>query len=289
MRELESIAAIRPKGLQTSYASTQRGIFGLKMTSASSPASMNFGSSTLTLLVLSALPQNLHQLAWSLCGSDVDGWSESSLSVSGCALQLSRVVLHEDGSSEGLSSFWWIIVTICAFDGHNVSNLGHVFLWKSLNVDTNVVSWSGFVDSLVVHFDGEAFSRNTGWREDDIWARLECSLFDTSGDDVTDTLDLVDTRDRHSEWLLVWSLGDVYDVVQSVQEGLSGNFLLLWLDGETLVPRHVRGFFNEVVSLETRHWHERDLFGLETNLGKHLLDLLVDFLVSFFAVWLWLG
>jgi len=44
IKELESIAAIRPRGLQTSYASTQRGSFGLKMTSASSPASMKGGS-----------------------------------------------------------------------------------------------------------------------------------------------------------------------------------------------------------------------------------------------------
>merc|ERR1719394_192666 len=112
---------------------------------------------------LSPLPQDLHQLAWSL------------------------------GGSEGLGGFWWIVVTISSFDGHNVSDLGHVFLWKSLNVDTNVVSWSGFVNGLVVHFDGKALSRNTGWGEDDVGARLEGSLFDTAGDDITNTLNLVNT------------------------------------------------------------------------------------------------
>ena len=142
---------------------------------------------------LSPLPQDLHQLARGFSGSDVDGWSESSLSVGACGFQLSRVVLDENGGSEGVSGFWWIVVTISSLDGHNVSNLGHVFLWKSLNVDTNVVSWSGFVNGLVVHFDGKALSRNTGWGEDDVGARLEGSLFDTAGDDITNTLNLVNT------------------------------------------------------------------------------------------------
>ena len=100
--------------------------------------------------------------------------------------------------------------------------------------------------------DGKAFSRNTSRSEDDVRARLEGSLLDTSDDDVTDTLDLVDTRDGHSEWLLGWSLWDVDDVVQSVEKSLSGNFLLLWLHGESAVPRHVGGFLDEVISLETQ-------------------------------------
>jgi len=82
---------------------------------------------------------------------------------------------------------------------------------------------------------GKAFSKNTGRGEDDVGARLEGSLLNTSGDNTTDTFDLVDTRDGHSEWFLGWSL---WDVVQNVENSLSGKFLLLWLDGESAVTRH---------------------------------------------------
>merc|ERR1719419_172552 len=44
--DLETIPAIRPKGLQLSYESHTNGIFGQKMTSAESPASRNSGLST---------------------------------------------------------------------------------------------------------------------------------------------------------------------------------------------------------------------------------------------------
>ena len=97
-------------------------------------------------------------------------------------------------------------------------------------------------------------------------------MLDTSDDDVTDTLDLVDTRDGHSEWLLGWSLWDVDDAVQSVEKSLSENFLLLWLHGESAIPRHAGGFLDEVISLEARHWNKRNLLGLETQ-NKMLEDL----------------
>merc|ERR1719208_630958 len=62
-----------------------------------------------------------------------------------------------------------------------------------------------------------------------------------------------------------------------------------WLDFEALPPWHVGRFFNQVVSFEARHWDERNLLGLETNLGKHLLHFLFDFLVSVLAERLWLS
>merc|ERR1712109_447365 len=124
----------------------------------------------------------------------------------------------------------------------------------------------------------------TGRGESNVAARLQGTLFNSASDNITDTLDLVDTRDRHSHWLLLWSLRAVDDVVQGVQKGDSFDFLLLWLDLESLVPRHVGGLLDEVVSLESRHGHEWDLLGLESNLGKHLLDFSLDFLESVFAV-----
>merc|ERR1719461_591704 len=142
IKELESIAAIRPKGLQTSCINAKRHLWLENdfsfVTSFNEWWQINFDVAR----ALSSLPQNLHHLARGLCSSDVDGWSESSLSVVAGALQLSRMILDENSSSEGISSFWWISVTIFVLNRHDISDLGHVFLWKSLDVNSDVVSWS---------------------------------------------------------------------------------------------------------------------------------------------------
>jgi len=238
---------------------------------------------------LSSLPQNLHHLARGLGGSDVDRRGESSLSFVVGALQLTRVILDEDGGLEGLRSGRWAVIASFTDDKGDISDLGHVLLGESLDVDSDVVSRSSLLDGLVVHFDGEQFSFDTSGGESNGAARLHGTLFNSASDNITDTLDLVHSRDGHTNWFLGWSLRAVDNVVQGVQQGLSFDFLLLWLDLESLVPRHVGGLFDEVVSLESGHGHERDLLGLEANLGKHLLDLSLDFLVSFLGVWGWLG
>merc|ERR1719517_134726 len=88
------------------------------------------------------------------------------------------MVLNENGSSESAGSSWWAVIIFFVVDKHNISCFGHVFFWESLDVDTNVVSWSGFIDGLVMHFNGESFTANTSWGESNtvFGNNLPCSI-----------------------------------------------------------------------------------------------------------------
>merc|ERR1719367_2771923 len=105
------------------------------------------------------------------------------------------MVLNENCSSEGLCCCRWTVITIFVLDKHDISS---------------------FWNSFVMHFDGESFSRNTSWSKFNHLVWFQDTLFNTSGNDITNTFDFVDTRNRHSEWLLSWSLWTRYNIVQCI-------------------------------------------------------------------------
>lgn len=204
-------------------------------------------------------------------------------------LELSGVVedLHLGG--EGLAGLEGII----ALDDHDVTNAGHVLLGETLDVEANVVTGSSHGDRLVVHLNGEDLTSarlggSVGGEEENFVSGLDFTLLNAAGDDISDTLDLVHTRDGHAEGLLQGALGDLDHLLEAVQEGHDLNRLLLGFDGDTLPPSHVSGSLEEVVSAPTGDGHERnavlDELLLPSDLDEHGGHLVLDLIVALLAV-----
>ena len=95
-----------------------------------------------------------------------------------------------------------------------------------LDVETDIVTWDGLFELLVMHLNRLDLSGEVGWGEGDGHAWLEDTGLDSADWDRTDTRDLVDILEWESEWLVDRSLGGL-KLIESLVESL------------TLVPLHV--------------------------------------------------
>jgi hypothetical protein len=140
-------------------------------------------------------------------------------------------MVHDDNLSlEPFGIGGWFSLGI----GGNISSLD-VSDRQVLDVESNVVSWDGFLNLFVMHFNGFAVSGDSHWSEGDEHVWLDDTGFNSTDWYSTDTGDLVDILKWESEWLEDWSLW--------------------WLDGikcfeETwsLIPWHVIGLIDHVVT-----------------------------------------
>merc|ERR1719215_1204653 len=163
----------------------------------------------------------------------------------------------------------------------------------TLNVQADVVTRLGLLGTLVVHLDGEHLAGariggSVGGEEDDLLTRLHETLLDTSGEHITDTLNLVDAGDWHPHWGAGWALWHAADLVEEIVQDLDHDLLTAGLDLDTLPPRHVElagGVLSlqEVVAHPAGDWHERhallDHVLLPADLHQHALHLVGDLLV----------
>jgi len=140
-----------------------------------------------------------------------------------------------------------------------------------LDVETDVVTWDGLFELLVMHLNRLDLRGKVGWGELDSHTGLEDTSLDSSNWNCTDTRDLVDILEWKSEWLLNRSLW-----LLELIEGFIESF--------TFVPRHVGGLLDHVVTVPSRDWDELDFLDLVTGLFKEGLDLLLDLLESGFGV-----
>jgi len=200
-------------------------------------------------------------------------------------LQLSRVIQNTDLGGEGLDS----VDGGVRLEDHDVSNTRHVLLLQTFDVETAVVTRDGSRDRLVVHFDGEDLSiaRSGGGvsgQEDDFLSRLDGSLLDTAGQHITDTLDLVDTRDGGSGGAGDRALRDDDEFLEAVEESINVNGDFSLFDISSLPPSHVGGLGDQVVSLPARNGEERygvgDKVLQPTDTEQHTLHLFLDFGVT---------
>jgi len=176
-------------------------------------------------------------------------------------------MVHDDNLSlEVVSVLSWLSLGI----GGDVTSLD-IRAGKTLNVETNIVSRNSFGDLLVMHLDGFAIGGGTDWSEADGHVWLDDTGFDSTDWDCSDTRDLVDILEWESEWLEDWSLWWL--------EGIKG-FKEIW----SLVPWHVGGWLEHVVTNPTGNWDEWNVLDLVTNLFKIEGDLRFDFVVSLFFV-----
>merc|ERR1719451_62083 len=86
---------------------------------------------------------------------------------------------------------------------HDITGTWHVVLVEALDVQAHVVTWVGKVDARVMHLDGEhlpcaRIRSRVRWQEDNLLTGLHNALLHTTREDIANTLNLVDTRDRHA-------------------------------------------------------------------------------------------
>jgi len=213
--------------------------------------------------------------------SDVGGVAIEDWSVA--FLDFTWVVQDDDLSIKGSGFFGWVVFGVRA----DVTS-SDVFDGDVLDVETDVVAWNTFGKGFVVHLDGFDFSGDGGWGEGADHTGFDDTGFDSAYWHSSNTTDLVDVLEWESEWFVGWSDRWV-DGVESFEESFTGFFTALFgLFLPTLVPRHVSGGFDHVVSVPARDWDESYGFRVVTDFLDVVADFLDDLFVSIFAVF-WLG
>jgi len=138
-----------------------------------------------------------------------------------------------------------------------------------LDVEANVVTGDGLGERLVVHLNGLDFSGDVHGREGHDHSGLEDTSLNTTDGDGTNTTDLVDVLEGETEGLVNRALGGL-NLVECLKE--SG----------ALVPAHLVGALNHVVTVPAGDGDEVDLLGVVTDLlevvGHVGLDLKVTLL-----------
>merc|ERR1719482_2535928 len=164
---------------------------------------------------------------------------------------------------------------------HNVTRPRHVLLVETLDVHADVVARAGGLLALVVHLHREdlAAARVRGRvrrEEADLLTRLHRPLLHTPGDDVTDTLDLVDPRHRQAHRGVTRAHRRPGHVVQAVVEAVDVELLnpalRLDLDVAAVPPSHVGGLLEEVVANPPRNRQDRRALEHEVLLPANLLE-----------------
>merc|ERR1719326_2288303 len=164
---------------------------------------------------------------------------------------------------------------------HHVARPRHVLLVETLDVHADVVAGAGRVLALVVHLHREhlAAARVRGRvrrEEADLLTRLHGPLLNTPGNDITDTLDLVDTRHREAHRRVGRAhrrAGHVVEaVVEAVDVELLRTALRLDLDVAAVPPLHVVRLLEEVVANPPRDRQDRRALEHEVLLPANLLE-----------------
>jgi len=186
----------------------------------------------------------------------------------GCVtiLDLSRVGHDDNLGGEGLASLGWVVSRV----GGNISSLdvldGHVFA-----VESNVVTRDSLGQGLVVHLDGLDFSGEANRGEGNDHVGLEDTSLDAAHGHCANATNLVHVLEGKAEGLVSWALRGG-DTVKGLEE-----------DG-SLVPGHVGGALNHVVTHPSGDRNEWDLDGLVSDLLEVARNFLLDVVVTRFGV-----
>ena len=192
-------------------------------------------------------------------GVAVNNWS-----VAGA--DLVRVVQDDDLGEEVSDLSGWLVLGI----GGNVTSLDILGV-DTLDVETNVVTWSGFWEDFVVHFDRLALSLLLSRSESNGHTSFDDTGLDSSDWDGSDSGDLVDVVNWESERELSWSGWD-WEVVQSTEEG--------W----ALVPWELVSLLLHVGTGPSGNWDEWNLIWLVAGVLQEDLGLRNDFVESLLRV-----
>ena len=176
--------------------------------------------------------------------------------------------VHElDLTDEGLvvaNEGWFVVGVSSNVTATNVNS------GEATDVESDVVTWFGFVDHGVVHLNRLDFTALHGRVEHDVLADVEDTGLDFTDRHSTDTGDLVDVLNGQAERLvgrLVWHGRGV--------DGLE--------EGWSIVPWALVGLVEHVVAVEGRGRDHGDVVGLESSHLQEARDFL-DSLVVLFLV-----
>merc|ERR1712048_229601 len=133
------------------------------------------------------------------------------------------------------------------------------------DVETDVITWLSFFQFLVVHFDGFDFSGAHRGSEGNNHTGFQSTGFDSADGHCTNTTDLVDILQRQSQRFVVRS-GRFHNVIQSFKQSETSSLTRFSFTSPTLVPRHVGGFFNHVITMPSRNGDNWDFLGVITDL-----------------------
>ncbi len=139
---------------------------------------------------------------------------------------------------------------------------------EPLDVEADVIAGFGLRDHLVVHFDGFHLSDMAFGHDDDLIPGLEDASFDAADRDGANAGDGVDVLDGEAEGFIE-GFFRLDDLIEGFQ------------DGGPVVPRHVGGFFAEVIAGPAGGGDEEVVdFDVEFTLDhlEDVLDVGLDFL-----------
>lgn len=134
----------------------------------------------------------------------------------------------------------------------------------------------------MVHFDGLDFSGDVGRSKVDDHASLDDTSLDTTDGHSSDTTDLVDILEGETEGFVGGTNGGL-DSIDGIEEGLALDDTSLGLLGPALVPGHVTGLLQHVVSVPSRDGDESNSLGVVTDLLDEARGLLDDFVETILA------
>jgi hypothetical protein len=170
---------------------------------------------------------------------------------------------HDDNlGGEALGSLGRVIIVI----GGNETSLDFLD-GNVLAVESDVVTRDSFLERLVMHLNGLYFRDKSRGSKAALHTRLDDTSLDTTDRHSSDTTNLVNILKRKTKRLVSRALGRV-DIVKGIKKGRS------------LVPRHVFGLLQHVITDPTGDGNEVDLGGLVTNFLEVGRDLFLDIIVS---------
>merc|ERR1711923_99260 len=156
-----------------------------------------------------------------------------------------------------------------------------------LDVEANIVSGDSLGQRLVVHLHGlDLGGQLVGGEGNDHAGLDDAGLYSTNGH-CSNTSDFVHILEGKSERLVSWP-GWWNDCVKSLEKSCSAGVTLLPLDLPSLVPRHVGGGIDHVVSVPSGDGDEGDSNWVVADLLDEVGDFLLDLLEPGLAVW-WLS
>jgi hypothetical protein len=185
---------------------------------------------------------------------------------------LTRVVHDDDLGEEAVGTLGWVVLGVTA--DHTTAN---ILDGQTLDVETDVVTWNGLGERLVVHLDGLDFSGDLSGGEGDDHAWLQDTSLDTTDGHCSDTTNLVDILEWQAEGLVSGACG-WDDAVQSLQEGVASGITFLAGDLPALEPWHVGGLLQHVVAVPAGDGDESDGIWVVADLLDEAADFLGDFL-----------
>jgi len=230
---------------------------------------------------LQELGGGLHDLT----GSSVDlldELTELAGNVGGVAIEngcvsgtdLTRVVQDDDLGVERSGLLGGVVLGV----GADVSS-PDVLDGNVLDVESDVVTGVTLGDLLVVHLDGLDFGGHVGGGKVDNHTGLDDTSLDSTDGNCSDTTDLVDVLEGKSEGLVRGSDRGL-NGVDGLQKGLTLGGTGLGLLVPSLVPGHVGGLLQHVVSVPSGDGDEGNGLGVVSDLLDETGGLLDDLVVS---------